>query len=192
MLADTELLQNGWIRLKVVGVERSKFHVPIEPNLFLSKIFVKTTRRQNGVGKGNVKAVLPFACSVSSSITLGFLMTFETCEARIEEKPTRTSGSKVRTARLSLKIHNRQIQDLFDERRPVTPKIDEGQVISVEEFGGHVLVARGDQDLVASLLHLPDKIFEIVNVCRMIDINNDPHANPETPSKMCSSSTLLG
>jgi hypothetical protein len=53
--------------------------------------------------------------------------------------------------------------------------------ISLQEFRGQVLAARGQQDLVAGLLAFPDEVVEEMDMRRAQDVDEELQAPDSTP-----------
>src|SRR5665647_444965 len=90
-------------------------------------------------------------------------------------KPKKNIRIKIFYGLVHFQVQKRNVYHFFREGYPVTSQFFIVKSIIIQQTVGDFLFACRNEDNVPSLLHLPDKIFKKMDICRMIDIDNNSH-----------------
>ena len=172
---DTGLGEPIGVRRKAVRVEVGEFVEAVVAALLLAEVALVAGRRTDHVGEG-----VSDAPGEADHLAV------------VEDHAwTAEHGGRVRRGRVQPAHHHVRIERPCHREHPELPATplreqsefrlafgrerDVWNPVGVQQRRGHVLLARGDTDGVASFLELNDRVAKQVDVCRVRDVNEDTH-----------------
>ena len=158
-------------------MEVGHFDEPVVADVLPAEVLAEAGRRQDGVGERHVEHVLDRR---RLRVVEG--------DGRLSHQPRDVGvldgaeaqehvGAELAHRRVHLQVEPRDVQRLFRQGVAVAAQRHEVEAVVPQQAEGDLLLAGGDQHLVAVRPHVADEVLEVVHLARVINVYHDAHGD---------------